>query len=323
MALISASSYPGPPRYQWGGHLQTILPNIRRSQPLEYQRERLELADGDFLDLDWLATPAQDRLVILSHGLEGDSSRPYMVEAARFFFSQGYAVLAWHSRSCSGEMNRNPVLYSHGQSQDLAAVVEYAVAKQPYQSIDLIGYSMGGNLTGKYLGLAGSGLPQVVRCGVAFSAPCWIEHSVDALERPGNWLYKRKFYRSLRAKAEQKEAQFPGLIDLAALDKFKVWRDFDRIVSAPLNGFETAEEFYAYASAANFMGGTQVPLLLVNALNDPIIPVACTPVELGRGHPLIHIEQPSQGGHVGFSRSQGRGSWMNERALAFMERQTV
>ena len=318
MALIPSSTYPGPPRYQWGGHLQTILPNIRKPASLTYERERLELTDGDFLDLDWLRRPEQRQLVILSHGLEGNSTRPYMVEAARFFYQKGYAVLAWHSRSCSEEMNRNPILYSHGQSDDLAAVVAHA-AQQAYTSIDLIGYSMGGNLTCKYLGLAGSVLPQVVRSGIAFSAPCWIEPSVDALERPGNWIYKRKFFRSLRAKAEQKVAQFPGLLDIAALDDFKIWRDFDRVVSAPLNGFTTVEEFYAYASAANFMGGTRVPILLVNALNDPIIPQSCTPVKLGRNHPLIHIEQPRQGGHVGFSRSKRRGSWMHERALVFMQ----
>jgi hypothetical protein len=309
--------YPGPPRYQFNGHLQTILPAFRRVK-LSYSRERIATPDGDFLDLDWLKSPDHHKLVILSHGLEGNSSRPYVASAARFFHQRGYDALAWMSRSCSEEMNLRPRLYSHGQSEDLATVVEYAAQSGRYEQIVLIGYSMGGNLTMKYLGQAAGKQPAEVSHGIAFSSPAWIQHSVSALELPGNWLYKRKFFTSLSAKMRAKEAQFPGLIDLERLPEVKVWRDFDRYFSAPLNGFANEDEFYDYASAANFMEGTQVPLLLVNALNDPIIPRACTPVEL-RQHPLITIEEPKWGGHVGFHLKNNRQwSWMEERALSFI-----
>lgn len=98
-----------------------------------------------------------------------------------------------------------------------------------------------------------------------------------------------------------------------------LWREFDRRYSAPLNGFSTADEFYAYASAANFMTGTTVPVLLVNAANDPIIPPACTPLDLVAENSLIHIEQPALGGHVGFHlRGEKRYSWMELRAEQFI-----
>lgn len=313
-----SAHYPGPPFYQFNGHLQTIFPAFRKIVN-PYVRERIDTSDGDFLDLDWLTKPGNRRLVVLSHGLEGDSYRPYVSGAARYFFDRGWDALAWMCRSCSGEMNRTPRLYSHGQSEDLEAVVEYAATKGDYQQIILIGYSMGGNITLKYLGSAAGRQPAAVTHGIAFSAPCYIEHSVTALENWDNWLYKKKFFRSLSAKMIAKEAQFPGLVDVSKLDEVKAWRDFDAWFSAPLNGFDSPEAFYHYASAANYMENTTVPLLLVNALNDPIIPRACTPREL-KSHPLITIEEPDLGGHVGFHLKRNKEwTWMEERAELFAD----
>ncbi len=338
-----------PPFWQFNGHLQTILPAFRHIT-VPYQRSRIATPDADFIDIDGLYRLGNERLIILTHGLEGDSSRPYISGAARFFFERNWDVMAWMCRSCSGQLNEQPKLYSHGQSEDLACVVNYADSLGRYSEINLIGYSMGGSLTLKYLGqsspqpsndrsevaaasLAGA-RPTSVRKGIAFSAPCKIVHSVDALERPSNYLYKQKFYRSLSAKIRAKVQQHPeqlgpllrGWEELPDPNekgsirwKMPLWRQFDAQFSAPLNGFETAEAFYEYASAANFMAPIDVPVLLVNALNDPIIPPACTPWELAAGNPLIHLEAPALGGHVGFHlRHEKRHSWMELRALAFL-----
>ncbi|RYF62249.1 MAG: alpha/beta hydrolase, partial [Cytophagaceae bacterium] len=116
---VIASAYPGPPRFQYNAHLQTIIPSLTRRIPgVIYQRERLTLADGDFVDLDWLRKPANTRLVVLTHGLEGDSHRHYMMGSARLFHEQQFDVLAWNCRSCSGEMNRAFRLYNHGEIGD-------------------------------------------------------------------------------------------------------------------------------------------------------------------------------------------------------------
>ncbi len=287
-------------------HYQTIVPNLFRRVTVSYRRERIDTADGDFLDLDWKDLPDSRRLVILSHGLEGDSSRVYVASAANYFHERGWNILAWNCRSCSGEMNRTPKLYSHGQSEDLARVVDHAVATGRFDRITLIGYSMGGNLTLKYLGTVGTNRPAQVTHGVAFSAPCFIEHSADSLERRDNWIYKRKFFKSLSAKVTAKELQFPGRLDLTKLSRVRVWRDFDRWFSAPLSGYADLDAYYAYLSSGNFVADTTAPVLIVNALNDPIVPLACTPVELGRTHPLITVETPEFGGHVGFALGRGR-----------------
>ena len=235
------------------GHYQTIAPNLFRSIDVDYRRERIATPDGDFLDLDWLDHPDSRRLVILSHGLEGDSRRVYIASAARYFHRHGWHAMAWNSRSCSGEMNRTKRLYSHGQSEDLDEVVQHALATGRYDRIVLVGYSMGGNITLKYLGTMGEGRPPQVTHGVAFSAPVFIEHSADSLDRPDNFLYRLKFRRSMYRKFLAKEAQHPGRIDPSDLKRVKVWRDFDRHFSAKIEGYESVEEYYHYLSSGNFL----------------------------------------------------------------------
>lgn len=301
-------------------HYQTIVPNVFRRVRVAYRRERIDTPDGDFLDLDWLDHPDPDsrQLVILSHGLEGDSHRVYVVSAARYFHRHGWHALAWNCRSCSGEMNRTPKLYSHGQSEDLECVVDHALATGRYDRIVLIGYSMGGNLALKYLGTMGDRRPPEVTHGVAFSAPVFIEHSCDSLDRPDNFIYRIKFRRSLLAKIAAKEAQFPGRVDFSRLNEVRRWRDFDRLTSLQISDYDDLDDYYHYLSSGNFVAGTTAPVLIVNATNDPIVPPACVPHDLARDHPLITLETPNWGGHVGFGL-RGKGwNWMDVRGLQFV-----
>jgi uncharacterized protein len=90
-----------------GPHLQTLVPNLlpRRGAPL--RRERLELPDTDFLDLDW--GPARPGpLVLLLHGLEGSSRSPYAAGLMNRLAQADYQGVVMHFRGCSGEPNRLP-----------------------------------------------------------------------------------------------------------------------------------------------------------------------------------------------------------------------
>ena len=319
MPLIERSSYTRPPQHQFNGHLQTILPAMfPRHDHLDYTRERLELSDGDFVDLDWLKR-GNSSLVILLHGLEGNSQRHYMKAAANFFHARHWDVLAWNCRSCSGEMNRKLRMYNHGEIGDIGEVIDHIIRKFSYEKIVLLGYSMGGSIALKYFGVHADELPEQVAGAVAFSAPTDLKASAEVLDRPSNWLYRKIFIRRLVKKFKIKSQQFPGVIDLHNLKRVKVWKDFDNYFSAPISGYQNADEFYQQASAKNFMSGIRRPCLLVNAGNDPIIPASCSPVELCKQHQFIYLENPSQGGHVGFSQSGSYYSWMEKRAYSFIE----
>ena len=290
---------------------------FRRVKDVHYRRERIDTPDGDFLDLDWLPK-ASSRLVILSHGLEGNTNRKYMKGMARAFSHNHWEVLAWNCRSCSGEMNRTPRLYHHGDTEDLGFVIDHALGKRAYDAVALVGFSMGGSMTLKYLGTRGNEAPSPIVCGIAFSTPTDLEASVDTLELPGNGFYKRRFFNSLKAKLIIKERQFPGTVDSRRFNQVKSWKDFDEWFSAPMLGLGSAHEFYEQASARNFMAGSAVPLLVVNAQNDPLLLPACTPVDLARKHSQIYVERPSTGGHVGFQTRAGY-FWSERRALEFAE----
>lgn len=318
MPLIEYSAAFKPPLLHWNGHLQSILPALLRKIEVPYQRERLELPDGDFVDLDWLLGNNSD-LVVLTHGLEGNSDRHYIKGMARYFFNRRWDVLAWNCRSCSGEMNRNLRLYHHGEIEDIGQVIDYALHKKPYQRVVMMGFSMGGAITLKYLGVKGKSVPEPIKAGIAFSTPCDLKESVRALEWPSNRFYRKKFMQRLRKKIEAKAVDFPEQIDLSYFDQMEVWEDFDEAYSAPLHGYPSAAAFYEDASAKNFMAEICVPTLLVNTINDPIIPRPCTPVELCQKHPRIYLEQPTLGGHVGFMWRGKSYAWSEHRAYQFVE----
>ena len=320
MPFIDHSTYPGPPAWQYNGHLQTLGPGIlRRVQGVEYQRKRIATPDGDFLDLDWIRR-GNRRLVILTHGLEGDSNRQYVRGAAKLFSQNHWDVLAWNCRSCSGEMNRAFRMYHHGDIDDISAVVNYALQPGDYDTVALVGYSMGANITMKYLGVMGENIPSNIRAAAVFSAPCDLESGATVLDRWDNFIYYQRFMRALIKKIKVKDNQFPGRLDLAKLNLVRRWRDFDEYFSAPICGYRDAADFYQNASAKNFVAGIRIPTLLVNAQNDPILTPDCMPVHLARKHDFFHFEMPEQGGHCGFQMRDKNGfSWSELRALEFIE----
>lgn len=321
MAISYEHNYPGPPWYQFNGHLQTILAAFGGPEVM-YRRERLELDDGDFLDIDWLQQQhAANSLVILTHGLEGNSQRPYIRSAAHFFHERGWDVIAWNCRSCSGEMNRTLRLYHHGEISDIHTVTTHALDQGQYQQVVFVGYSMGGAMLTKYLSVHHQTLPDAVLGGIAFSSPFDLAAGVDALELPGNGIYKKRFLRQLGGKLQDKAKRFPGVIDISRLAHVKTWRDFDEWFTAPLLQLSSAKEFYDIASAKNFVNTLNRPVLAVNALNDPIITDDCLPLAEAPNHPFLHLEITEEGGHVGYQmRGQKGRNWMNLRAWEEIEK---
>jgi len=320
MPLIENSSFTTPPLFQYNGNMQTILPALIhkiKKIKLDYQRERLILSDGDFVDLDWVKNNSKD-LVIISHGLEGNSERHYTKGMAKFFATKKWDVLAWNCRSCSGEMNKKMRMYNHGEIGDIGEVTEHAIEQGAYTNVVLIGFSMGGNIVMKYLGVNAGKLPIQVKKAIAFSSPCDLFSSVDLLNEPKSSFYRNRFLRMLKPKMKHKAQQFPDVIDFNNYNKIKEWKDFDNFFTAPLNGYKDAEDFYYNGSAINFMADIQIPTLLVNAINDPILTPACFPKEMCAKHPFITLEIPEQGGHVGFNIKGKAFAWSEYRAWEFV-----
>ncbi|MEZ4687856.1 MAG: alpha/beta fold hydrolase [Bacteroidia bacterium] len=303
------------PWYMVHPHLETVYPNRFRPAPRpSYVRKRLELEDGDFMDLDWLRSGSNKRLALLAHGLEGDSNRPYMRGMASAFFRQGWDVLAWNCRSCSGEMNRNFCLYHHGVSHDLEAVIE--AVGDGYDEISLTGFSMGGAIVLKYLGEKGEQVPPNIKTATAISTPCHLPDSVRATQAKGNGIYVYFFLKQLGEKVIQKAMQFPERLDPSALKHIKTLWEFADIYTAPMYGFENGEAFFEGVNAFPHLSNIRVPTLILNAANDPMLEGNCYPENLAARHDFIHLESPDTGGHVGFLKGTGM-TYSELRAVAW------
>jgi len=310
-----------PPWFLREGHAQTIVPAILpRRISLKLERERWELPDGDFLDLDW-ARGGKQRVAILSHGLEGCSMNACIRGMAAALVAAGWDVLAWNFRGCGGEANRLPRFYHSGETGDLAAVI--ARAAEMYPRIALIGFSLGGNVTLKYLGEA-QPHPAVV-AGVGISVPVDLAASSRALdERWANRIYLRRFMKRLVAKVRAKARQFPQQFDLAGAERIRSFAEFDGRYTAPLHGFRDAADYWERSSARQFLTRITVPTLLLNARNDPFLAPECFPFDAARANPSLFLETPESGGHVGFlDLGHGLQPWSERRVVEFLASQVI
>ena len=281
---------------------------------MAYERERIQTSDNDFLDLDWLKQGAA-RLVIISHGLEGNTSRAYMKGMAHAFHNNGFDVLTWNFRGCSGEVNRQLRFYHSGATDDLDCVVGHA-GRKGYNEIYLIGFSLGGNMTLKYLGEK-EPRPEIKKAAV-FSVPMDLHTSCLRISRPSNWIYSNRFLNSLKSKVMSK-ARVRDDLNVAGIEKIKTLIDFDDRYTAPLHGFASAVDYYQRCSSINFVELIKTPTLIVNAQNDPFLSDKCYPNRQLKGHSFVRFEDPGFGGHVGFSQFTKNGLyWSEERALSFV-----
>ena len=129
-------------------HINTCFPTLFRRINIEYERERIDTPDGDFLDLDWIKN-GNDKIIVLCHGLEGSSRSKYIQGTARYFSERGWDVLAINYRGCSGEMNRKLTFYHMGYTEDLETALKKT---SQYKKVVLAGFSLGANVVLKYLG---------------------------------------------------------------------------------------------------------------------------------------------------------------------------
>lgn len=316
MPVIENSTYRAKGVFKHG-HINTIYHGLFRRVPLPpYQRERIPTPDGDFLDLDWLRS-GQSRLLIALHGLEGSTERPYMRGLFRYFTRHGWDTVGMNFRSCSGPMNKRLRMYNMGETEDLHTVVQH-VTTLGYAHIAIVGFSLGGNVTLKYMGESGHSLHTSIRAAVAFSVPCDMPSANIAFMRNENKVYLRRFLKTLNAKMLHKQRHYPTQVVLPVRMP-ATFGEFDSQFTGPIHGYRDAEDYWNACSSVHFLPNIQRPTLMVNAADDSFLEQACFPYELARQHPLFHLEVPQHGGHCGFCGQDRDGAyWYEQRALGFL-----
>lgn len=316
MPLISSKYEPFP--FFRNAHISTIYSaRFRPSPSLVQQRERVQLLDGDFLDVDWSFTKIPSKKVaILLHGLEGNAQRTYIKWQAKVLKEAGWNVAAVNYRGCSGEANLSYQSYNAGKTDDLEAVVNVILEKDKYNEIALVGFSLGGNLLLKYLGERKS-IPQEIKKAVAISTPLSLRGSLESLNHFNNWVYRNSFLKDLRKKYKTKMEDFPKKMTSSDYNKITSLLEFDNVYTAPAHGFKDAFDYYEKNSSLQFLPNIQIPIYILNAENDSFLSSECYPIGLASKMKNIHLEIPQYGGHVGFHKTN-QLYYSEARTLAFL-----
>jgi len=320
MPLLKESSYKAPIFFK-NRHLQTVYPSLFRNYKRpNYQRERVTTDDDDFIDLDWSKVNSK-KLVLVLHGLEGSSDSNYAKAMVDYFNHQNWDGVAINYRGCSGENNRQLRTYHMGATDDIDFIVKHIIHKHFYKEIALVGFSLGGNLTLKYIGEQGTNIPSIVKKGVAISVPCYPLTSSIEFNKKHNFIYLKRFIISLVEKAKLKQKQFPDAMDYESIIQSKNFDEFDNRFTAPAHGFDDVTDYYTKTGSRQFLPGVAIPTLLVNAQDDSFLSPECFPVEEAENNPNLFLEMPQNGGHVGFVRFREKGYfWSERRAFEFISK---
>lgn len=302
-----------------GPHLQTLYPSLfRKRRAPVLSRERLELADGDFVDIDWTGS-GDGMTVLILHGLEGSLESHYTGGLLCALEDSGYTAGLMYFRGCSGEPNRLPRSYHSGETGDIETVIRLIRKRHPDKPLAAIGVSLGGNVLLKWLGEQGSNAD--ITTAIAISVPFDLHQAALKLDKGASRIYQRHLLKKLRnsvtVKATRHEPPFP-LDRLYELDSF---HKFDNEITAPLHGFEDVDDYYARSSSKQFLSHIETPTLLLQAIDDPFLPAHALPAleELG---PCVTLELARHGGHVGFVSGDNPFRpryWLEDRVLEHLD----
>lgn len=304
------------------GHVNTIWPNLFRNVPFAgYTRQRVELPYGDFIDLDTILE-GRKTCVLLMHGLEGDSHRPYMLGMAKRCLEIGYDVIAMNHRGCSGEPNRLLTAYHSGKTDDLETILEFVDVNFDFDNVIICGFSLSGNLLLKYAGERGEGISKLVKACVAISVPCDLASSAYKLKKGFNKVYMARFMKTLKAKAYQKLESFSEVpFSVSDVKSARTFHDFDEFYTSRVHGFNGAHDYWQKCSSKPFIKNIKVPTLILNAQDDPFLTPQCFPVKECAANSYVALEMPKYGGHVGFVRDfKMKTTYAEERVVEFLQK---
>ena len=315
------------------GHVQTIagnfLPRVNVLPPATPELVEVvpatasEIASQVLCHCHWQPDPAQRLTVIVLHGLEGSSDSQYVVGNANKMWCAGFNVVRMNMRNCGGTEALSPTLYHSGLSGDVGAVLSTMGRQHGLGRFALCGYSMGGNLVLKLVGELGDSEPRL-KAVTAVSPALDLAESAEALHRPVNFFYERRFLKNLSERYQRKAKLFPGRYDPSRTVGLRSLVEFDDRITAFYAGFAGAADYYYRAAAARVLEKITVPTLILHALDDPFVrltPASRTKIQV---NPNITLVEPEHGGHCAFlakavPSESDDGYWAETTLLRFLE----
>jgi len=317
---IVASSFRPHPLLA-GAHAQTFSQLLRPAPRLAVRRERLELVDGDFLDVGWSGDAnGRGPLAVLVHGLAGGFESKYLLGTARRLIAHGWRTVMLQLRGAGPEPNRSARSYNQEDTEDLRYVWRLLRQREPRAYLATVGWSLGGNVTLKALAEEGADAP--VDIAAVASVPFRIRPCIERLRRGFSRVYQRHLLGLLKAGLRRKHPgiALPPPANLAAALAARSFLDYDVAYTAPLAGYADVEDYYTHASCEQFLKSIARSTLVVHALDDPFMTADIVPAEEALS-PHVTLELAAGGGHVGFISAGPFGQplcWLEQRLAQFL-----
>lgn len=322
MPILKSNFNPSLPLKN--GHLSSVYRILFMKESQNYKRERIKTWDNDFIDLDFSKIGSKT-LVLLIHGLEGSAESKYILSASTELNIEGFDTVSFNLRGCSGEDNLLLATYHSGKTEDVKFVIDYLTENYDYKKIIIVGYSLGGNLTLKYMGEFADSIPSQVKAGIAVSVPIDLATSGKELELFKNKIYMEEFLKTLRLKVLEKAHKFPEYkVDKDKLFKARYFRHFDEIYTAPVFGFKNSEDYWDKASSKPYLNHIKKPTLLITSLDDPFLSKECYPFDEAKNSKYFFLEATKYGGHCGFISNfiNQENRWLENRIINFILQNT-
>jgi predicted alpha/beta-fold hydrolase len=299
-------------------HAQTLWAAfMRRKAKPDLQWQRLELDDGDFIDLAWCSPAEFDKscgkTILILHGLEGSVHSKYALGLMSRLQQKGYRCCLMHLRNCSDEPNRLPESYHSGKTSDVQLVTDILAQQMDIRFYAAIGFSLGGNVLLKWLGEQGDNIP--LQRAAVMSVPFQLAQAAERMNHGFSKIYQSYLVGKMQRSYKTKFARIasPLHVDAEQLNSF--WT-FDDQVTAPLHGFKDVHDYYQQASSRQYIPKIKIPTLILHAKDDPFMypQTAPTADELPDN---VWLELTSHGGHVGFVSGSipGWGYYWGEQRL--------
>lgn len=291
-----------------GGRIQTIARVLLLSRPRpSYRNEVISTEDGGQISLDWSDNEDSSHFpesssrptVLLLPGLTGNSQQTYILHLVQQARRDGYRCVVFNNRGFGGEELLTPRTFCAANTEDLSRVVEHVRSRCPVAPVLAVGVSLGGMVLLNYLASVGS--KSQLHAALVFSTPWDVFVSTASLEKPLNYfLFNRNLASGLRNTVLRFRDIIGKVLDVDHILKSRSIREFDERYTAVVFGYRSCDDYYHHASPHTKLGKVRMPVLCVNAEDDPFSPQQAIPVKEASVNPSVALLITAHGGHIGF-----------------------
>ena len=305
-------------------HIQTVYATLfRKKIPIPYELHTLELSDGDELECYFYMTQKRDApFAIVFHGLAGSYESPYTQGVMQELHKNDINSVLMHFRGCSGKPNKLPRSYHSGETHDARECIAFIQKHYKPSKLYGIGYSLGANMLLKLLGELGD--ISVFDKAVAISPPMKLDICANQMNKGFSRYYQHRLIKDLKKALLQKYEQFDMEkylhVSKEDIKKIKTFWEFDDVYTAPIHGFDSAQDYYTKSSSFQFLKKIQTPTMIIHAKDDPFMTPDVIPTQKDISS-FITLNILENGGHVGFVDGDLKKThyWLEKAIVKFLQ----